>query len=107
MKQELKSQRSKELILKAGLELFSKQGYRATSMKEISQQAGISIGRVYHHYKKKLDIFTSLLDLYWNRLEDPELKLNKLSQAARFPKTSTKLPMPLRKLSARTKITSC
>ena len=85
VKQEIKSKRSRDLILNAGLELFSSQGYKATSMKEISQKAGISIGRVYHHFENKLQIFTQLLDLYWERLGDPEVALNRLSAAARFP----------------------
>ncbi len=85
MKQELKSKRSREMILKSGLELFSNQGYRATSMKEVANSAGISIGRVYHHFQSKLEIFTTLLDQYWERLKNPELKLNRLSTEAVFP----------------------
>jgi len=65
--------------------LFSSQGYRATSMKDISGSAGTSTGRVYHHFQNKLVIFTTLLDRYWERLKDPQLKLNKLSQSTRFP----------------------
>ncbi len=85
MKQELKSKRSREMILKSGLELFSNQGYRATSMKEVANSAGISIGRVYHHFQSKLEIFTTLLDQYWERLKNPDLKLNRLSTEAVFP----------------------
>lgn len=85
MKQHLKSQKSKDMILTAGLDLFSKQGYKATSMKEISQKAGISIGRVYHHYTSKLQIFESLLEQYWARLTDPALKLNQITAESRFP----------------------
>jgi len=85
MKQTVKSQRSRDIILEAALELFSQQGYRATSMKEISTRAGISTGRVYHHFANKLEIFTTLLERYWERLRDPELELNKLSAQSRFP----------------------
>lgn len=85
MKQELKSKRSKEIILAAGLKLFSSQGYKATSLKEISQEAGISTGRIYHHFDSKLQIFTALLEEYWERLKDPDLKLNRLTAESRFP----------------------
>lgn len=98
MKQQLKSQRSKEIILKAGLELFSKQGYRATSMKEISQSANISIGRVYHHFRSKLEIFTTLIDHYWERLTDPALKLNQLSGNTRFPEDFKDLVYAIREV---------
>ena len=85
MKQTEKSQRSREIILEAARDLFSSQGYRATSLKDISSRAGISTGRVYHHFTNKLEIFTTLLERYWERLRDPELELNKLSAEARFP----------------------
>jgi len=85
MKQQLKSLQSKDAILQAGLELFSSCGYRATTLKEIAREAGISTGRVYHHFHNKLHIFTCLLDRYWAYLKSPELKLNHLSRAARFP----------------------
>jgi len=85
MKQQLKSQQSQQAILQAGLELFSSQGYRATTLKEIAQAAGTSTGRVYHHFTNKLEIFTTLIDQYWSVLKDPELKLNQLTRAARFP----------------------
>ncbi|MDJ0838875.1 MAG: TetR/AcrR family transcriptional regulator [Acidobacteriota bacterium] len=85
MKQATKSQRSKDSILQAALELFSSQGYKATSMKEIATRAELSIGRVYHHFTNKLEIFTLLLDQYWERLTDPNLKMNQLSARAAFP----------------------
>ena len=85
MKQQMKSQRSRQLILDAGLKLFSRQGYRATSMKNIAEVAGISTGRVYHHFANKLQIYTTLIEDYWDKLRDPALKLNQLSAKSRFP----------------------
>lgn len=98
MKQQLKSKRSKELILEAGLALFSKQGYRATSMKEIAERAEISIGRVYHHFTNKLEIFTTLLDRYWGRLQNPDLKLNQLILSASFPDDFTDLALAIEEI---------
>lgn len=98
MKQTLKSQKSKEMILAAGLALFSSQGYKATSMKEISEKAGISIGRVYHHYKNKLEIFTSLIDEYWERLTDPALKLNVLHENPSYPDDFRELVYAIREI---------
>lgn len=103
MKQALKSQKSIQLVLDAGLDRFSKQGYRATSMKQIAQQAGISTGRVYHHFDNKLAIFTQLLDQYWEYLADPELTLNRLSQAAQFPDDFTDLANAIREVVAEKK----
>jgi AcrR family transcriptional regulator len=71
--------------LEAALELFSRQGYGATSMRQISSRCGMSVGNLYHHFGSKECIFQNLIDAYWSRLLDPELPLNKIFSRARFP----------------------
>ena len=85
MNQAEKSQRSKERILEAALGLFSSQGYRATSVRDIAEAAGVSTGNVYHHFPDKETIFLTLLDQYWTAIEDPELPFNKAVAVGAFP----------------------
>jgi AcrR family transcriptional regulator len=80
-----KSDASARKVLKAALSLFSRQGYRATSMRQIARRAGLSVGSLYHHFGRKETIFQKLLDEYWAVLLDPELPLNRLFNEARFP----------------------
>lgn len=54
--------RSKEEILTATLRLFSAKGYFSTSMQDIRQEAGVSIGTIYHYFKNKEEIATALYD---------------------------------------------
>ena len=96
MKQDLKSQLSRQKILDSGLELFSSKGYRATSIKDIAKHAEISVGRLYHHFQTKLEIFTHLLDDYWKILADPEQPLNKLILQASFPDDIPQLAQAIR-----------
>src|SRR5262249_10638986 len=65
MQREEKSERSRRHILDKALGLFSHQGYRATSMREIAEAAGVSTGNVYHHFPDKESIFRELLCWYW------------------------------------------
>lgn len=74
MQREEKSERSRRLVLDAALDLFSRQGYRATSMREIADAAGLSTGNVYHHFPDKEAIFKTLLD-----------ELIAISSTRRFP----------------------
>ncbi len=83
--QEEKSDASMRKALKAALSLFSRQGYRATSMRQIARRCGLSVGNLYHHFGSKEAIFQRLIDQYWEVLLDPELPLNKIFAAARFP----------------------
>jgi AcrR family transcriptional regulator len=83
--QEAKSEASVQAILDAGLALFSAQGYRATTLREIADKAGLSVGNIYHHFPSKHAIYLKLIERYWERLLDPGLKLNRIFAAAEFP----------------------
>jgi AcrR family transcriptional regulator len=78
MNQGERSERSQAQILEAALDLFSHQGFRATSIRDIAERAGVSTGNVYHHFRDKDAIFKALLDQYWSAIEDPEFPFNKV-----------------------------
>jgi AcrR family transcriptional regulator len=80
-----KSDTSTRKVLKAALSLFARQGFRATTMRQIARRSGLSVGALYHHFGGKEEIFGQLIDQYWQVLLDPELPLNKIFNAARFP----------------------
>ena len=65
MLREEKSERSRRAVLDAALHLFSQQGYRATTMREIADRAKVSTGNVYHHFPDKEHIFRELIDEYF------------------------------------------
>ena len=94
---------SRELILEAGLTCFSSQGFRGTSMKDIAQVAEISVGRVYHHFKSKTELFTELLDQYWGVLEDPNNPINQLILNARFPDDIPQLAQAIKDIVSQNK----
>jgi AcrR family transcriptional regulator len=85
MAQEERSERSRHQILEAALKLFSRQGYRGTSMREIAEAAGASTGNVYHQFPEKEAIFDALLDQYWQALASPDFPFNKALAAGAFP----------------------
>lgn len=85
MEQEEKSRRSRTQILEAALDLFSRQGYRATSVRDIASEAGLSTGNVYHHFADKESIFRELLGQYWEAIDDPELPFNRALATGTFP----------------------
>jgi AcrR family transcriptional regulator len=85
MNQAEKSQRSREQILEAALDLFSHHGFGATSVRDIASQAGVSTGNVYHHFPDKDTIFRTLLDQYWKAIDDPDLPFNRALVTGTFP----------------------
>ncbi len=84
-RQAAKSEAAIAKSLAAALELFSKQGFRGSTMRQIADAAGLSVGNLYHHFPSKEAIFERLLDDYWERLLDPDLALNRVFARANFP----------------------
>lgn len=65
MQREEKSERSRRAVLDAALYLFSHQGYRATTVREVAERAELSVGNVYHHFPDKEAIFRELMSDYF------------------------------------------
>ena len=65
-KQQQKSRETKEKIFQAAKRILQKKGYEELSIKNICEEAGVSNGSFYHHFKTKDD----LLSYY---IEDPNL----------------------------------
>jgi AcrR family transcriptional regulator len=85
MQQEERSERSRTALLDAALALFSSQGYRATSVRDIAERAGTSTGSVYHHFRDKEAIFQTLLDHFWQVSSSPDFPLLRVFEDGAFP----------------------
>ena len=79
-KQQKKSKETKERIFKAAKEILQRNGYENLSIKNICEEAGVSNGSFYHHFKTKDDLLsyyivaqpasnTALLDIPQNKEE--------------------------------------
>lgn len=48
-------------ILAAAFALFSRQGYHATAMRQVAQEAGVALGGIYNHFASKEELFVQVL----------------------------------------------
>lgn len=55
-------------ILAAGMTLFSRYGYRRTSIEEVAREAGIAKGTVYLYFQTKEEIFRALAQMTIDRV---------------------------------------
>jgi AcrR family transcriptional regulator len=55
---------TKTLLLRAAYELFLKQGYHGTSMRQIAGRTGLSVAAAYNHFRDKEQLFIAVLRLY-------------------------------------------
>lgn len=61
-KQQLKSKETKERIFQAAKRILQKNGYESLSIKNICEEAGVSNGSFYHHFKTKDDLLSYYIE---------------------------------------------
>lgn len=64
---------TKQNLLAAGLEVFSRKGYMATRVEDIARQANVTTGAIYHHFDGKRALYVALF-------EKNSAKANQLAQ---------------------------
>ncbi len=61
--------KNKLKIERAALKLFTRQGFHGTTVREIAQGAGVSMGKLYLYYPTKEEIFIDLVHHMEQRME--------------------------------------
>jgi TetR/AcrR family fatty acid metabolism transcriptional regulator len=56
-------------LLEAAGELFRRRGYHGTSVVDVAERAGVSVGSVYHHFADKRAMLLALIDDWADRVE--------------------------------------
>jgi AcrR family transcriptional regulator len=68
-----KSEDTRERILEAAIQRFSKFGYRRTSINDVAEEAGLARATVYLYWRRKQDLFVAGLERFnarsWNLAE--------------------------------------
>ena len=77
-----KADAQRQRVLSASAEIFSRRGYRATSMNEIAAEVGLSKPTLYHYFRRKEDI---LVRLYENVMEHILSSAQAIAAAAPSP----------------------
>jgi len=54
-------EKTRAKILDAATQVFTRRGFAAANMLDIAQEAGISVGLIYRHFKTKEELFATLL----------------------------------------------
>ena len=59
---ERQAEATRQLLVSVARELFTEQGYAATSIEEIIKQAGVARGALYHHFPGKDALFRAVYE---------------------------------------------
>ena len=61
--------RSFDKLVKAAEDCFSQQGYRNTTIKDIAQSAGLSVGAFYIYFRSKYQLYVYIMQSFARRLQ--------------------------------------
>jgi TetR/AcrR family transcriptional regulator, acrAB operon repressor len=96
MLRQARSEQSRRQVLDAALQLFSHRGYRATTVREIADEADVSTGNLYHHFPDKEAIFRTLIDEFWSITESKRYPYTRALASGRFPDNLEQLGLAAR-----------
>ena len=85
MLKEDRSERCRRVVLDAALRLFAQHGYGATSVRQIAEEAGVSVGAVYHHFPDKESMFRALIEEYKTITNEPRFPFYRAIRTGLFP----------------------
>ena len=74
---------TKDRILKVSVELFSRDGYKEVSVRDISEAVGIKSSSIYNHFESKKAILDAIFEFYdeqWNAAAPDIDKLLRLAE---------------------------
>lgn len=96
MARHARAEQSRRQVLDAALELFSHRGYRATTVRDIADEAGVSTGSVYHHFEDKEQIFRTLVDEFMAIAESKRYPFTRALSNGKFPDNLEQLALAAR-----------
>jgi TetR/AcrR family acrAB operon transcriptional repressor len=56
------AEKTRQLLLDCALTVFLRKGYSATTLNDIAEEANLTRGAVYWHFKNKVDVFSAVMD---------------------------------------------
>jgi AcrR family transcriptional regulator len=81
----------RRLLEDTAIRLFCERGYCAVGLREIAEEAGVSLGNIYNHFERKEPLFERIVDrLYQDFLADTE-PLARFVATAHLPEDSAAL----------------
>jgi AcrR family transcriptional regulator len=73
---------TQDQILSATLKLFTKKGYFNTTVHDIGRESGVSIGSIYHHFKDKEGVASTLYNNLIERMSAELIEIKKTHDTA-------------------------
>lgn len=64
------AEKTRQALLASAFKVFNEKGYAKTTLQDIAEDAGVTRGAVYWHFKNKTDLFEKLFDFAFMPVRD-------------------------------------
>ncbi len=64
------AEKTRQALLASAFKVFNEKGYAKTTLQDIAEDAGVTRGAVYWHFKNKTDLFENLFDYAFMPVRD-------------------------------------
>lgn len=78
-------QQRMRLVEDAAIVLFKDRGFHGVGLRQIAEEAGVSLGNIYNYYKTKEQLFDSILERLHEEFTSPDSPLGRYLQSSSFP----------------------
>ena len=76
------AQARRQLLVEVAAECFAEKGFHQTSMRDLAERAGVSLGNVYNHFDSKTDLIREIAKLEADGLQAIQVELDRISAPA-------------------------
>ncbi len=96
MKNQKRRQETRNKILNTASFFFAQKGYDGTGVAEICQEANISKGAFYYHFRSKEEVFLELINSWLEQLEENLKEID--SKSSDVPETLVQMSFALKEI---------
>lgn len=72
---------TRQMVLAAALKVFGRKGFSQTTLAEVAQEAGLTRGAIYWHFKNKNEMFGAVLEVLYERSRERVIKVLQSEQS--------------------------
>lgn len=100
-----KRDRTRATLLEAARELIREKGYERTTLQDIADRAGMTVGAIYGNFKDREALFIALAETYWAPVKPQFNERSTFAEKMRALAEATIAAIPDRRLAAQGRLT--
>jgi AcrR family transcriptional regulator len=95
-----KRARTRARLLEAARELVREKGYEGTTLRDVAERAGMTVGSIYGNFKNRDDLFIAMAETFWGPIKADFPPRSSFARKMRALADATIAAVPERRMAA-------